>query len=139
MPAVGEIVEYRRWMDATLHSGGEVTCFHGEQECQANTLQLCAQNQTDNWQQWLNYSVCLDGRCWGPVLNLVGCAGSLAELAPTALVSADLLPRPVQDRFHWRPEPRGELRQASGTGLGGHAHVLDRSSGQAAAAAERCL
>ena len=73
VPAVGNIVELRRSMDGSPHDDGSVSCFHGASECRANTLGLCAQNQTDDWQQWLNYTVCLNGPCHGPRADMKFC------------------------------------------------------------------
>ena len=53
---------YRYW-DGKAESNGNVTCFHGPDECAANQLNECVQNMTGIWQLWLNYTACIDGYC----------------------------------------------------------------------------
>lgn len=62
---IGSIVTLHRYWDGTALDNGNVTCFHGENECLANQLQNCVQNMTgeDNWQLWLNYTACINGFC----------------------------------------------------------------------------
>lgn len=69
------IVRFQRYMDGTAHDNGNVTCFHGEQENRANTLQLCAKHFNSSVDVWLNYTVCINGLCTGPggPLNLTYC------------------------------------------------------------------
>ena len=62
---------YRYW-DGTAHADGNVTCFHGPDECSANQLNECVQNMTDTWQLWLNYTACIDGYC-SPKVDLQYC------------------------------------------------------------------
>ncbi len=57
---IGSIVDLHRWWDGTAEANGNVTCFHGEDECLANQLNQCVQNMTtSSWQHWLNYTACL--------------------------------------------------------------------------------
>ena len=66
MPQVGSIANLNRSWDGWLldDAKDKVTCFHGERECKANTLQACAQHIAgNNTLQWLNYTVCINGPC----------------------------------------------------------------------------
>jgi hypothetical protein len=58
IPAVGDIVELRRYWDGTPKSDGSVKCFHGSTECEVNTFEECARTQAESWQQSLSYSNC---------------------------------------------------------------------------------
>merc|ERR1719469_300592 len=58
MPAVGDIVELRRYWDGTAKDDGSVSCFHGKTECEVNTYEECARVQSTSWQQSLSYSNC---------------------------------------------------------------------------------
>jgi len=58
MPAVGDIVELRRYWDGTAKEDGSVECFHGDGECVVNTYEECARVQATSWQQSLAYSTC---------------------------------------------------------------------------------
>eukprot|EP01061_Rhynchopus_euleeides_P002936 TRINITY_DN1226_c2_g1_i2.p1 TRINITY_DN1226_c2_g1~~TRINITY_DN1226_c2_g1_i2.p1 ORF type:complete len:238 (+),score=111.33 TRINITY_DN1226_c2_g1_i2:87-716(+) len=63
MPLIDSIAVLNRSWDGAAH-GDTVKCFHGERECEANTLQACAQNMAGaNYKQWLNYTVCINGPC----------------------------------------------------------------------------
>eukprot|EP01060_Flectonema_neradi_P019359 TRINITY_DN2645_c0_g1_i11.p1 TRINITY_DN2645_c0_g1~~TRINITY_DN2645_c0_g1_i11.p1 ORF type:complete len:216 (+),score=54.66 TRINITY_DN2645_c0_g1_i11:52-699(+) len=63
VPAVGNISVLNRSWDGR-NDNGTVKCFHGHYECEANTLQACAQHLAgDNYVTWLNYTVCINGPC----------------------------------------------------------------------------
>eukprot|EP00756_Hemistasia_phaeocysticola_P050672 Hpha_TRINITY_DN25869_c0_g1::TRINITY_DN25869_c0_g1_i1::g.19932::m.19932/K08059/IFI30, GILT; interferon, gamma-inducible protein 30 len=80
MPLVESIAVLNRTWDGRWN-GSEVKCFHGKQECRANTLQACAHHLAgDNYRQWLNYTVCINGPCGN-----IGCKEQYSVAADKAL------------------------------------------------------
>ena len=61
-----EIIDLYRYWDGKAEPDGNISCFHGEHECNANILQQCTQNMAinNNWQQWMNYTYCIYGDCF---------------------------------------------------------------------------
>jgi len=73
IPTLGSIIDLERIYDAgaTGTQGccnpsadqSEVHCMHGLEECVADSLQRCAQELYPVWNQWLNYTYCIQGDC----------------------------------------------------------------------------
>eukprot|EP01062_Namystynia_karyoxenos_P026838 TRINITY_DN20732_c0_g1_i1.p1 TRINITY_DN20732_c0_g1~~TRINITY_DN20732_c0_g1_i1.p1 ORF type:complete len:228 (+),score=87.30 TRINITY_DN20732_c0_g1_i1:70-753(+) len=74
-PQVGSIVKLTRHFDGAPEKDGGVRCLHGATECYANALQDCAERAVGagEWGRWLNFTVCANGPCHGPKLNLHFC------------------------------------------------------------------
>lgn len=87
MPALGDIVELRRYWDGTAKADGSVSCFHGDTECQVNTYEECARVQASSWQQSLAYSNCWNN-CTQEGFPKQTCAGQYSFPKDTSLAQS---------------------------------------------------
>ena len=70
---LGSLINLYRYWDGTAEADGNVTCFHGPDECLANQLNACAQNMSNTWEKYINYTVCLNGSPCIPKDDLIYC------------------------------------------------------------------
>jgi hypothetical protein len=93
VPQIGDVIELTRFFDgaaagtqACCNPSAPVnaSCMHTTKECVANSLQRCVQEHYPHWQQWLEYTSCINGDC-ATRPDVAGCKNQMNVGQPESL------------------------------------------------------